>query len=143
MQANTLPLTLPTSTSPCKKLPQELVLIDAYLAKWAKWVGHQLAFITWPRTSIAARMMELHELGLSREKLFPYAGQDKAPEGCMLIDTAVARLPEKLKRCLFIEYFGGGVLETKAKQAKLPIFAYRERLRCALWHIHGQISHLC
>lgn len=124
-----------------KKLPDELRMIDAYLARWAKWVGRQFAELGFPAKSMTARMIEWHEIGLEREKLYPAQGKDKAPEGVMVIDAAVARMPPALRDVTFIEYFGGEqTLEVKAKRAGLIIYAYRERLRAAQWHVHGQVA---
>ena len=123
------------------KLPEELKLIDAYLMRWASWVGRQFAELGYPAKSMTARMIEWHEIGLEPEKLYPYAGKDKAPDGVMLMDKAVARMPPVLRDVTFIEYFSGEqTLETKAKRAGLLIYAYRERIKAAQWHIHGQVA---
>ncbi len=122
------------------KLPGEIVMVDRLCEKWARWAGHQFAGIGWSRTSPAARMMERHQLGLSREKLYPAAGKDKAPEGVMMVDLAVARLPLPLRRCIEIEYFTGGPRSVKAKRLTITVPQYRENLRSAQWSIFVRLD---
>jgi hypothetical protein len=123
------------------KLPEELKPIDAYMMRWASWVGKQFAELGFPAKSMTARMIEWHEIGLEREKLYPSCGKDKAPGGVMLIDRAVARMPPVLRDITFIEYFSGEqTLEVKAKKAGLLVYRYKQRAQAALWHVHGQVA---
>lgn len=121
-------------------IPGEIVMIDRLCEKWARWVGNQFAGIGWSRTSPAARMMERHQLGLEREKLYPAAGKDKAPEGVMLIDLAVAKLPLPLRRCIETEYFTGGPRSVKAKRLMISVNDFRQTLRSAQWAIYVRLD---
>ena len=121
-------------------LPQELVLLDFLMSRWARWARQQLTDIGWPATSMTARMIEWHELGLEPEKLYPAGKSSKAPEGVMLIDSLVAKLPEKLRKCVYVEYFHGGTNETKAKSLRMAKDRYRFHVSAALWSIYAKIN---
>jgi hypothetical protein len=122
------------------KLPGEIVMVDRLCEKWARWARDQFVGIGWARTSITGKMIEWHELWLQPEKLYPAAGKDKAPDGVMLIDRAVARLPLSLRRCVEIEYFNGGPDSVKAKRLGISRTDYRQHLRSAQWAIYVRLD---
>jgi hypothetical protein len=121
-------------------MPGEIAMVDRLCEKWARWVGNQYAGIGWSRESPSARMMERHRLGLEREILYPAAGKDKAPEGVMLIDLAVAKLPLPLRRCVEVEYFTGGPRSVKAKRMGTCVHDFRANLRSAQWAIYVRLD---
>jgi hypothetical protein len=121
-------------------LPPELVIVDYLLERWARWARHQLSSLGWPATSMTGKMIEWHELALEPEKLFPANGTDKAPDGVMQIDSAVAKLPKKLARAVYAEYFTGGTRESKAKSIRMPTLTFRQTLLSAQWVIFGRIN---
>jgi hypothetical protein len=121
-------------------VPGEIVMVDRLCEKWARWVGNQLAGIGWSRTSPTGRMIEYKQLGIQRERLYSAAGSDKAPEGVMLIDLAVARLPLPLRRCVEVEYFTGGPRSVKAKRLAISVNDFRQNLRSAQWAIYVRID---
>lgn len=123
-------------------LDGELVYIDHLLQKWKKWATEALTHVGWAPTSLTAKMIEWHELGLEPEKLYPALGRDKAPDGVMLLDRCVAQLPSKLRRVIYTEYFTYGSNEVKARSLSMPTLVYRTNLRSSLWAIHGKIDGL-
>lgn len=122
------------------KLPGEIVMVDRLCEKWARWAGYQFAGIGWSNLSPAARMMERHRLGLEREKLYPAAGKDKAPDGVMMVDLAVAGLPLPLRRCIEVEYFTGAPRSVKAKRLGITVHDYRTNLRSAQWSLYVRLD---
>jgi hypothetical protein len=121
-------------------LPPELVPLDALLARWAQWARRQLTLVGWPPVSLTAKMIEWHELGLEREKLYPPGKTDKAPEGVMFIDSTVAKLPKRLREVIYTEYFSSAPSEQKAQRLGIKRALYRERIRSAQWLIYGKIE---
>ncbi len=54
----------------------------------------------------------------------------------LIVDASVARLPERLKGAVDLEYFASGSAELKGRSVGLNRTAYRQRVygaQCALW----------
>lgn len=88
-------------------------IVEVRLDAWAKWAKRNPENVGYAPVSISHRMMEDRRLGIRCDR---GSGKVEMPEAIAETDRAVAKLPERLKRVVFADYFEYAPREMKAKK---------------------------
>jgi hypothetical protein len=121
-----------------RRLDPQLRQIDMLLDLWALWSKRELEKLGYGR-SMSQKLIEWHELGVAPES-YTALRSSECPDGAMLMDRMVARLPKALHVAICVQYFIYAPVEAKAKAAHTSVPTFRRNLDRALWALHHAMA---